>query len=142
MSLHHVSIAGGSKFLDGQFALVAVILGILLGLVVIFALFFLVYRRKYKSLKRRVPSAWYMGRKSVRDNMVSQVTSNGVVFDTDVKSRTNPTYQITHPGDTPEYHVIDTSQEDSGNEEDLGKYKFQDWFKLSKCKKCDLQTSK
>lgn len=109
----------GSQFIDGRFAFIAVVLGILFGLVVIFALFFLVYRRKYKSLKRRVPSVWYNGGRCVGDPKLNHAGSNGLICDGDSRNRTNPTYQITHPGDTPEYHVIDTSQDDSGNEEDL-----------------------
>ncbi|PIK49057.1 putative discoidin domain-containing receptor 2 [Apostichopus japonicus] len=113
---------GIHNFFTGQFAIIAIVLGILLGLVVIFALSFVVYRRKYKSLKRRVPSIWYNGGRNAQNMMVTNGGSNGVLCDGEAKSRTNPTYQITHPGDTPEYHVIDTSQEDSGNKDLASEY--------------------
>ncbi|PIK47947.1 hypothetical protein BSL78_15155 [Apostichopus japonicus] len=80
---------GIHNFFTGQFAIIAIVLGILLGLVVIFALSFVVYRRKYKSLKRRVPSIWYNGGRNAQNMMVT--TAALTVCFAMVKPRAGPT---------------------------------------------------
>ena len=44
--------------------------------------------------------------------------NSGVVPIVSGRNRTNPTYQITHPGDEPQYHVIENLQpsDDEGRE--------------------------
>ncbi|XP_022085105.1 discoidin domain-containing receptor 2-like isoform X2 [Acanthaster planci] len=84
--------------------IVAIMVALLLLAVLIFAVCLCLYRRKYINLKHSMPAVFYD--KQANGSVVNN--SRGVTMPS---RRMNPTYQIPHPDDEPQYHVIDNMQE-------------------------------
>ncbi|XP_072015960.1 LOW QUALITY PROTEIN: discoidin domain-containing receptor 2-like [Amphiura filiformis] len=103
---------------------VAIVVCILLLLVIVFALLLFLYRRKYIKLKHRIPVAYFDTEIHNQDtHTMNGRISNGIIANNvqvvpivSNRNRTNPTYQITHPNDEPQYHVIENMQQSDDEE--------------------------
>ncbi len=111
---------GPGKNSNNTATAVAVVVCILFFLVIFFALLLFLYRRKYINLKHRIPPVAYFDSTIHSQDMHHTMNgrmSNGIIANNAHmgsiganRSRTNPTYQITHPHDQPQYHVIENLQ--------------------------------
>ncbi|XP_038063802.1 discoidin domain-containing receptor 2-like [Patiria miniata] len=89
------------KPLSNNSTIIAVVVVLLLLVVIVCTIFLCLYRRKYINLKHSVPAVFY-----------DKNGTNGCMVNNSMPSRRmNPTYQIPHPNDEPQYHVIDNMQE-------------------------------
>ncbi len=102
--------------LSNNSTIIAVIVIVLLLLLILVGICLYFYRRKYLKLKRSVPAVFFdsNGNGSIVNN------SRAVTMPS---RRMNPTYQIPHPDDEPQYHVIDNMQDsDDGKKLTIFKY--------------------
>ncbi|XP_071801903.1 discoidin domain-containing receptor 2-like isoform X2 [Asterias amurensis] len=90
--------------LSNNSTIIAVIVIVLLLLLILVGICLYFYRRKYLKLKHSVPAVFFdsNGNGSIVNN------SRAVTMPS---RRMNPTYQIAHPDDEPQYHVIDNMQD-------------------------------
>ncbi|XP_072176340.1 discoidin domain-containing receptor 2-like [Diadema setosum] len=99
---------------------IGVVVTILLLLVLVFALLLFLYRRKYIKLKHRLPTMAFEANCNGGGGTINNCNSNTIAMGiTTVPSRrSNPTYQISHPDDEPQYHVIDNMMVESDDDLD------------------------
>ncbi|XP_041481555.1 discoidin domain-containing receptor 2-like [Lytechinus variegatus] len=96
---------------------ISVVVTVLLLLVLVFALLLFLYRRKYIKLKHRLPTLAFEANCNGGGATINNCPTIATM--TTVPSRrSNPTYQITHPDDEPQYHVIDNMMAESEDELD------------------------
>ncbi|XP_033103811.1 discoidin domain-containing receptor 2-like isoform X2 [Anneissia japonica] len=95
---------------DTTSVVLGAVFGVLIFLVLIFGLLLFLYRHKYIRLKHQVPQILYHA------ETITRAAGNGSLMHYNSR-RANPTYQISHPSDEPQYHIIDNKVPQSDDED-------------------------